>query len=147
MNARRGTLIGVLLSGLLTSGASMAQEPQKLVCEKTRAEVRNECIDFLQKHRWDEERGDYVRKSTGRPDGGLVPPEGVKTREQIRAERDAFLRAYRWNEINGTWDPLGKQPRLVSKLSRAEMRKETTAFMKTHQWDDAMGAYVERRNP
>ena len=142
--SKLATLI-LTVSGLALFGGAYAQDGSKLACERTRAEVRSECVDFLQKHRWDEVGGDYVLKSTGKPVAGLVPPEGVKTRQQIRADRDAYLRAYRWNDATSSWEPLGKAPREVSKLSRADMRKETMAFLKTHEWDDAQGGYVDRR--
>lgn len=134
----------LVLTAACVSGTAQAQSPAADAaaqeCPRTRAEVRDECIAFMKNHRWSEEAGDWVLKSTGKPEPRV--PEGVTTRAAIRAERDAFLRANKWNEGTGAWEPLGNKPRDVSTLTRAQMRKETAAFMKTHRWDEASGTYV-----
>jgi len=135
------TAAAAAIGGLWLVGTTLAQgqgsEPE--VCQKTRAEVRAECTEFLRKHRWDEISNNWVLKS------GERPPEGVKSREEIRAERDSFLKANRWNEIDNRWSPVTAGPRELSTRSRAEVRREANAFLRTHKWDEESGCYVERK--
>jgi hypothetical protein len=137
------SIAAAAIGGLWLVGISLAQGQQQNgeppVCQKTRAEVRAECTEFLRKHRWDEISNNWILKS------GERPPEGVAPREQIRAERDSFLKGNRWNEIENRWDPVGSAPRDLARRSRSEVRKETAAFMRTHRWDDESGRYIERR--
>jgi len=126
----------------LVGGTASAQTPEELACAKTRAEVRNECVQFLKTHRWDDGAGTYVLKE------GAAVPEGVKTRAQVVAERNKFLASNRWNDAKSMWEPIPGKPRdvaaepLESKQTRAEFQKDCNAFMKTHRWDDATGTYV-----
>ena len=47
--------LGVCLA--LVGGTVSAQTPEELACAKTRAEVRADCVKFLQTHRWDDAAG------------------------------------------------------------------------------------------
>ena len=126
----------------LVGGTASAQSPEELACAKTRAEVRNDCVQFMKTHRWDDGLGTYVLKE------GAAVPEGVKTRAQIVAERNKFLASNRWNDAKSMWEPIPGKPRDVAseplecKQTRAEIQKDCAAFMKTHRWDDATGTYV-----
>ena len=132
--------LGVCLA--LVGGTVSAQTPEELACAKTRAEVRADCVKFLQTHRWDDAAGTYVLKE------GSAVPEGVKTRAQVVEERNKFLAAYTWNNAKSMWVPIAGKPRDVSgeplecTKTRAEVRSDCVAFMKTHRWDDAKGTYV-----
>lgn len=136
MSKRQWLPIVLASCGLFASTMAQAQAGAEAGCAKTRAEVQQECIDFLKTHRWSELEGSYVLKTEAKV------PEGVKTREEIRAERDKFMRTHRWSNIEARWIPL-TQPRDITKISRAEVRQETQAFMKTHRWDEVSGTYVE----
>ena len=126
----------------LVGGTASAQTPEELACAKTRAEVRADCVKFLQTHVWDDGMGTYVLKQ------GAAVPEGVKTRAQITAERNKFLAANRWNDGKGMWEPIPGKPRDVAaeplecKAVRADVQKDCTAFLKTHRWDEGAGTYV-----
>lgn len=131
----------------LCAGAAVqaqGQPPEVTACERTRAEVRNECVEFMRTHRWDEETGDYAPRFPGKGKAGATPPEGVMSRAEVRAARDSFLKANRWNDAKSQWEPLGGTPRDISTMSRDQVRKETQAFMRTHRWDEASQAYVDR---
>ena len=126
----------------LAGGAVNAQSPEELACAKTRAEVRNECVQFMKTHTWNDGLGTYVLKQ------GAPVPEGVKTRAQIVAERNAFLASNRWNNAKSAWEPIPGKPRDVAseplecKLTRADVQNDCNAFMKTHRWDEATGTFV-----
>ncbi len=136
-------LLAALAMGSGTLALAQVQGTQAATCERTRAEVRDECIQFMRTHRWDESKGDYVSRVTGKAASDL--PEGVKSRAEVRAERDAFLKAHRWNDRKGMWEPLAGEPRDLVTRSRAEVRQETEAFMRTHRWDEETESYVELR--
>lgn len=123
---------------------AQGQPPEVVSCERTRAEVRNECVAFLRAYRWDESKGDYVPRFANKGKAGAQPPEGVKSRAEVRAERDNFMKANRWNDIKGQWEPIAGAPRDVSTMSRAEVRKETQAFMRSHRWDESTQTYVDK---
>jgi hypothetical protein len=132
--------LGVCMA--LVGGAASAQTPEELACAKTRAEVRNDCVQFLKTHRWDDGLNTYVLKE------GAAVPEGVKTRAQITAERNKFLASNRWNDGKSAWEPIAGKPRDVSAeplecaKTRAEIQKDCAAFLKTHRWDDGTSTYV-----
>ncbi len=134
-----------LVLGGVAQVQAQGQPPEVMGCERTRAEVRNDCVEFMRTHRWDEEKGDYVLRTPGKGKLIATPPEGVKTRAEVRAERDKFMKANRWNEAKSQWDLIAGSPRDVSTLSRADVRKETQAFMRTHRWDEASETYVDRK--
>ena len=132
----------------LCAGAQVqaqGQPPEVMACERTRAEVRNECVEFMRTHSWDEVTGDYVPRLASKGKAAVQPPEGVKKRAEVRAERDSFMKANRWNDAKGQWEPVAGVPRDISKLSRDEVKKETHAFMRTHRWDEASQSYVDRK--
>jgi hypothetical protein len=126
----------------LVGGTVSAQSPEELACAKTRAEVRADCVKFLQTHVWDDGLGTYVLKKEA------AVPEGVKTRAQITAERNKFLAAHRWNDGKGMWEAVPGKPRDVAseplecKAVRSDVQKDCVAFMKTHRWDEGTGTYV-----
>lgn len=126
----------------VAGGTVSAQSPEELACAKTRAEVRNECVQFMKTHTWNDGLGAYVLKQ------GAPVPEGVKTLAQIVAERNAFLASNRWNDVKSAWEPITGKPRDVAsepldcKMTRADVQKDCVAFMKTHRWDEATGTYV-----
>jgi len=126
----------------LVGGTASAQTPEELACAKTRAEVRNDCVQYLKTHVWNDGLGTYVLKQ------GASAPEGVPTRAQIVGERNKFLAANRWNDGKGMWEPIPGKPRDVAaeplecKQVRADIQKDCTAFLKTHRWDEGKGTYV-----
>jgi hypothetical protein len=131
----------------LCAGAQVqaqGQPPEVVSCERTRAEVRNECVEFMRTYRWDEAKGDYVPRIANKGKPGAQPPEGVKSRAEVRAERDKFIKANRWNDTKAQWEPIAGAPRDIATMSREEVRKETQAFMRSHRWDEATQAYVDR---
>jgi len=124
----------------LTGGLASGQASEELACEKTRAEVKAECVQFLKTHRWNEGLGTYVLRE------GTRPPEGVRTREEVIAERDAFLSTHRYNNAKSMWEPIPGKARVVSTTegcTRAEIAADCAAFMKTHKWNEGMSKYVE----
>jgi hypothetical protein len=126
----------------LVGGTAMAQSPEELACAKTRAEVRNDCVQFLKTHVWNDGLGTYVLKE------GAAPPEGVKTRAQVVAERNQFLAANKWDDGKSAWVPIAGKPRDTSNeplectKTRAEIQKDCVQFLKTHRFDEGKGAYV-----
>jgi hypothetical protein len=145
LNPTPMTRIALALASLLLSQTLLAQSPPAAGCERTRAEVRSECVEFLKTHRWDEEAGDDVSRSGAKKTAPAKLPEGVRARADIRAERDRFMRSNRWNEVTGQWEPVAGAGRDLSKLSRADVRKETQAFVRSYQWDEVTEAYVARK--
>jgi hypothetical protein len=131
--------LGVCLA--LVGGTVSAQTPEELACAKTRAEVRADCVKFLQTHEWHDGVG-YVLKEKA------AVPEGVPTRAQIIAERDKFLAANTWNDAKSMWVPVSGKPRdvmgqpLECSKTRADVQKDCVEFLKTHRWDNGTSRYV-----
>lgn len=143
---RSGFPVAAVMGACLAfwAGSAGAQQTEPLACAKTRAEVKADCIQFLNTHTWSEGKGEWVLKANGKKAAKM--PEGVPTRAEIRAERNKFLASNKWDEGRTEWIPLSK-PRdvggdLACEKTRAEVRADCKAFMKTHRWDELTSSYV-----
>jgi hypothetical protein len=140
--------IAAALGACLAFGTGVAgaqPTPEELACAPARADVRSDCVNFMKTHTWNEGKGEWTDKATGK--AAARTPEGVKTTAQIRAERNKFLASNKWDEGRSMWVPIsGKGRDIGSDLScdqtRAEVQADCNAFMRTHRFDEGKATYV-----
>lgn len=123
------------ISAVLMFGTVAHAQTDAATAPLTRAEVKMSAADFLNTHRYDNEKSMWVLKS------GVEPPAGVKSRAEVKAARDEFLSTHKFSGERG-WEPL-KAPRDLSKMTRAQVERETKKFLATHTFDEEKGVYVE----
>ena len=122
------------MAAALMFGATAHAQTASATAPVTRAEVKMERADFLQTHRYDDERGVWTLRA------GVEPPAGVKSRAEVKAARDAYLSNNKFTARHG-WEPL-KAPRDMSKMTRAQVAAENKQYLATHTFDEEKGAYV-----
>ena len=124
------------------AGAQMNQAEN--ICKKQPADKQAACVEFVKNNRWDEGKGMYVDRKTGKPANAVAT--GVPTKAEVRAEREKFLANNKWDEGKGMWIPLDKsRPVCEDKecaKTRADVKADAAAFQKTHKWDEGKGMYV-----
>jgi hypothetical protein len=137
--------IATALAGACLAFNVSAQSTQSdAICKRAAPDKQAACVDFVKNNRWDEGKGMYVNKKTGKPssEAGV----GVPTKAEIRAEKEKFLANNKWDDGKGMWVPLDKsRPVCEDKecnKTRADVKADAAAFNKTHKWDDGKSMYV-----